>query len=141
MAASEQPQNSFAAANDALPRSTPQTAAIESQGCPPGSRFPLLPGVRSRMVPTPRLVQHVYESGPADGERLLLIHGNASSARFFEELMAAMPEYTIVAPDLRGYGATELARVDATRGLRDYADDIEALAQTLGWDRFHLLGW
>ena len=34
---------------------------------PPGSRYPLLPGVRSRMVQTPRLAQHVYESGPADG--------------------------------------------------------------------------
>lgn len=117
------------------------TATIESPGCPPGSRFPLLPGVRSRMVPTPRLVQHIYESGTAGGERMLLIHGNASSARFFEELMAAIPEYHIVAPDLRGYGATERARVDAARGLRDYADDIEALVQTLGWERFHLLGW
>lgn len=115
--------------------------AIESPDCPPGSQFPLLPGVRSRMVPTPRLLQHVYESGPADGERLLLIHGNASSARFFEDLMITLPAYHIVAPDQRGYGATELKRVDASRGMRDYADDIEALVQTLGWECFHMLGW
>lgn len=114
---------------------------IESPGCPPGSRYPLLPGVRSRMVQTPRLVQHIYESGPLDGELLLLIHGNASSARFFEDLMAALPEYHILAPDLRGYGATELKRVDASRGLRDYADDVHALVETLGLERFHLLGW
>lgn len=145
MTTPEQPQESSPAPNPATDDESRLAgsvmATIESPGCPPGSRFPLLPGVRSRMAPTPRLVQHIYESGPGDGERLVLIHGNASSARFFEELMAAMPEFTIVAPDLRGYGATELARVDATRGLRDYADDIDALVQTLGWDRFHLLGW
>ncbi|HLZ21328.1 MAG TPA: alpha/beta hydrolase [Ktedonobacterales bacterium] len=110
--------------------------------CPPGSRYSLLPGVRSRIVQTSRLAQHVYESGPADGEPLLLVHGNASSARFFEELMAALAgRYAIFAPDMRGYGASEAKVVDATRGLRDYADDIHALVEALGIARFHLLGW
>ncbi len=117
--------------------SAPADAGI----CPPGSRFPLLPGVRSRTVRTSRLLQHLYESGPEDGEPLVLIHGNASSARFFEDLMAAMPEWRIIAPDMRGYGASEVRRVDATRGVRDYADDIHALIETLGIPRFHLLGW
>jgi len=72
---------------------------------------------------------------------LLLVHGNASSARFFEELIARLPEYDIVAPDLRGYGASEAQPADAQRGLRDYSDDLEALVEALGWDRFHLLGW
>jgi pimeloyl-ACP methyl ester carboxylesterase len=103
-----------------------------------------LPGVRSRIVQTRRLAQHVYESGPAGGEAVVLVHGNASSARFFEELLAALgatgTSY-IVAADLRGYGATELQRVDAARGLRDYSDDVHALVETLGIDRFHLLGW
>jgi len=112
-----------------------------SPACPPGSRYPLLPGVRSRIVETPRLRQHVYESGPATGERLLLVHGNASSARFFEDLMAALPEYEIAAPDHRGYGASEAKPADATRGLRDYSDDLEALVRALGWERFHVLGW
>ena len=30
---------------------------------------------------------------------------------------------------------------DASRGLRDYSDDLEALVEALGWERFHLLGW
>ena len=33
----------------------------------------------------------------------------------------------VVAPDLRGYGGSETAPVDATRGLRDFADDVAAL--------------
>jgi pimeloyl-ACP methyl ester carboxylesterase len=116
-------------------------AASQAGACPPGSRFPLLPGVRSRIVATPRLAQHVYESGPPAGPIVVFVHGNASSARFFEETMAALPDWHIVAPDLRGYGATEARPADATRGLRDYADDIEALVATLGIARFHLLGW
>ncbi|HEX5441078.1 MAG TPA: hypothetical protein VFW76_09345, partial [Ktedonobacterales bacterium] len=79
--------------------------AVSPQGfcdTPPGSRYPLLPGIRSRMINTPRLRQHIYESGPATGETLMLVHGNMSSGRFFEELMAALPEYHIIAPDLRG---------------------------------------
>lgn len=114
---------------------------IEQSPTPPGSRFPLMPAVRSRVVHTTRLAQHVYESGPADGDPVLLAHGNASSARFFEELMAAMPGYHIVAPDQRGYGASEAKVTDATRGLRDYSNDLEALVVALGWERFHLLGW
>ncbi len=72
---------------------------------------------------------------------MLLVHGNASSARFFEEFIASLPDYAIVAPDLRGYGASETLPVDARRGLRDFSDDLEALVAALGWQRFHLLGW
>ncbi len=108
---------------------------------PPESRYPLQPGVHSRQVVTTRLRQHIYESGPIDGPRVLLIHGNASSARFYEELQAQLPAWHCVAPDLRGYGATEPLVVDATRGLRDFSDDLDALVNALGWERFHLLGW
>lgn len=108
---------------------------------PPRSAYPLASGVRSRTVATRRLRQHIYASKARDGERLLLVHGNASSARFFEELIASLPEYTIVAPDLRGYGASEAQPADARRGLRDYSDDLEALVEALEWEQFHLLGW
>lgn len=108
---------------------------------PPGSRYPLLPGIRSRMVRTPRLTQHIYESGPASGEPLVLIHGNMTSGRFFEEIMTALPEYRIIAPDLRGYGATDPLPTNAARGVRDYTDDLHALVKALRLQRFHLLGW
>ncbi|MFI5270083.1 MAG: alpha/beta fold hydrolase, partial [Chloroflexota bacterium] len=68
--------------------------AYSSASAPPGSRYPLLPGVHSRTVSTQRLQQHIYESAAPRGERLLLVHGNASSARFFEELIASLPDYT-----------------------------------------------
>lgn len=113
--------------------------------CPPRSRYPLLPGVRSRLIPTARLVQHVYESGPEDGPPLVLLHGNLASGRFFESLMvslmAALPEHRVLAPDLRGFGASEPLVVDATRGVRDYSDDLLALAEAMRLGPLHLVGW
>jgi pimeloyl-ACP methyl ester carboxylesterase len=133
-------------ADPARPLSAAHSLSSASiRACPPASVFPLLPGVRSRIVPTRRLTQHISESGSPDSTPVVLVHGNASSARFFETLMAAvsatLPDFYFVAPDLRGYGATEAKVVDATRGVRDYSGDIHALARALGLRRFHLLGW
>ncbi|MDG4823342.1 alpha/beta hydrolase [Asanoa sp. WMMD1127] len=72
--------------------------------------------------------QNVLVAGPADGPPVLMIHGNCSSADFWRPLLRHLPPHLrIVAPDLRGYGSTEAAPVDATRGLRDFADDVAAL--------------
>ena len=72
--------------------------------------------------------QNVLVGGPADGIPVLLIHGNCSSAAFWAPLLRHLPvTLRVVAPDLRGYGTTTPAPVDATRGLRDFADDVAAL--------------
>lgn len=74
------------------------------------------------------LTQSVYVAGPADGTPVLLIHGNCSSALFWAPLLRLLPPtLRVVAPDLRGYGKTAPGPVDATRGLRDFADDVIAL--------------
>lgn len=105
------------------------------------SSIPLLPGIESQMVDTPRLRQHVRTSGPADGVPVLFIHGNASSATYWEETMLALPPgFRAIAPDLRGYGDTEDKLVDATRGMGDWVDDLLALLDTLGVERFHAVG-
>lgn len=105
----------------------------------------LLPGVTSRVIETPRLRQHVLSSGSEAGVPVVFVHGNVSSARFFEETLAALPpQYWGIAPDLRGFGASETRPVDATRGLRDFSDDLHALFAGLGLgpDRKpHLAGW
>jgi pimeloyl-ACP methyl ester carboxylesterase len=71
---------------------------------------------------------NVLVAGPADGIPVLLVHGNCSSAPFWVPLLRELPgNLRIVAPDLRGYGSTDTSPVDATRGLRDFADDVAAL--------------
>ncbi len=62
---------------------------------------------------------------------VLFIHGNASSATYWEEIMLKLPAgYRGIAPDLRGYGDTEDKLIDATRGTGDFVDDLLGLAQT-----------
>ncbi len=74
------------------------------------------------------IAQNILVTGPADGTPVLLIHGNCSSAAFWEPLVRRLPPtLRLIAPDLRGYGASATAPVDATRGLRDFADDVAAL--------------
>src|SRR5438045_1301985 len=101
------------------------------------------PGVHSRTVRTSRLNMHFTESGPSDGIPVLMIHGNLSTGRFFEHLMPGAPDrYRIIAPDMRGFGDTERNSIDATRGLRDWADDAYSLVQALGITQpVHLVGW
>lgn len=106
------------------------------------SSVPTLPGITSKMVPTTRIETHVLLSGPEDGTPVVFVHGNFSAATYFEELMLAMPsQYRCIAPDLRGYGDTQDLVTDATRGLRDYSDDLKALSDVFGDKPAHLVGW
>jgi len=100
-------------------------------------------GVSGNTVQTSRLGMRYIESGPSDGVPIVLIHGNLSTGRFFEHLMPGAPAtYRLIAPDMRGFGDTERVPIDATRGLRDWADDAYSLVEKLGITRpVHLVGW
>ena len=99
--------------------------------------------VTSKIVQTSRLAVHTLIAGPATAPPVVLIHGNVSSAVFWEPLMEALAvDHHVIAPDLRGYGATEALAIDATRGLRDPSDDLHALLHALEiHGPVHLLGW
>lgn len=102
----------------------------------------LMQGVSSQTVETDRLATHFLESNPGGAETVLLIHGNVSSSTFFEETLAALPErYRGIAPDLRGFGGSASKPLDATRGLKDFSDDVRAFVDALGPGKVHLLGW
>jgi len=61
---------------------------------------------------------------------------------FWQPVMLALPEaYRPLAIDLRGFGDTDPEPVDATRGLRDYADDLAAVIDALDLESVHLIGW
>jgi pimeloyl-ACP methyl ester carboxylesterase len=102
----------------------------------------LLKGVSSQTVATPRLETHLLTSGPKDGIPVLFVHGNASSGRFFEDTLSALPDrYSGFAPDLRGFGGSETKPLDATRGVADFSDDLGALVDALRLGPVHLVGW
>lgn len=103
----------------------------------------LLPGISQQKVTTNRLEMAYLQAGTGSTP-VVLVHGNASSSLFFQDFMLALTEsgrYTVYAPDMRGFGDTETLPVDATRGVRDFSDDLNALASELGLNSFHLFGW
>jgi len=103
---------------------------------------PVLDGITARTVATKRLSTRGLFSGPEDGIPVLFIHGNFSSATWWEETMLRLPpQYRGIAPDQRGFhDADPGTKVDATRGMLDFVDDAIALMDHLGHDRFHLAG-
>src|SRR5499427_562129 len=102
----------------------------------------LLPGVTAERVPTGRLTVAVLSVTGRAGPAVLFVHGNVSSSLFWQPTMLALPgEYRPLAIDLRGFGDTDPQPVDATRGMRDYADDLAAVIDALGLPSVHLVGW
>jgi pimeloyl-ACP methyl ester carboxylesterase len=106
----------------------------------------LLPGLSSAYFHTKRIRTHAILGAALDGEPVFFLHGNASAARFWEETLVALPKgLRGIAPDLRGYGDTDPEPIDATRGLRDFADDLHALVEHQdiagAAGQVHLVGW
>lgn len=102
---------------------------------------PTLPGITSKMIDTSRLKIHVLFSGSDSGKAVLFLHGNASSATYWEEIMLMLPAgMRGIAPDLRGYGDTDDKIIDATRGVGDWVDDLVELLDTLKIERTHVIG-
>jgi pimeloyl-ACP methyl ester carboxylesterase len=107
----------------------------------------LFDGVVARIIETPALSVNVLERAADDPatppERtVVLIHGNVSSALFWQELMQDLPsDLRVIAIDLRGFGGTEHTPIDATRGVRDFSDDVRATLEVMGIPTAHLVGW
>ena len=80
--------------------------------------------------------------GRAEGVPVVFVHGNVSSSLFWLSTMLALPpDIRPLAVDLRGFGDTDPAPVDATRGVRDYSDDLLALIDTERLTGAHIVGW
>jgi pimeloyl-ACP methyl ester carboxylesterase len=103
--------------------------------------------LESRTISTSRLDTHLRLAGSPDKPAILLLHGNVSSGVFFDRVQAELAErYFVITPDLRGYGRSQAKPVDATRGVRDYSDDLAALLASpelgLAADaKLHVVGW
>lgn len=101
-----------------------------------------VPGIVDQAVTTTRLTTRVLFSGDESGVPVLFLHGNISSATWWETTMVALPDgFFGIAPDQRGYGAADPdAKIDATRGMGDLSDDAVALLDHLGIGRAVVVG-
>ncbi|MCB9437098.1 MAG: alpha/beta fold hydrolase [Anaerolineales bacterium] len=108
------------------------------------SPIPVSDGLTSRYIEVIGANLHILERGHADApQKIVMIHGNIAAATWWEELMLALDpaQYHSVAIDLRGYGDSEATLpLDATRGMTGFADDINAVVESLGWGKHHYIG-
>ena len=104
------------------------------------SRVELPPG---RPVELPgRGTTYVWEKpGPPGAPTVLLVHGLVASGalNWFPALRELGDEFRVLAVDLRGHGRG--MRVGTDFRLADCADDVAALADVLGLERFIVAGY
>ncbi|MFM0516323.1 MULTISPECIES: alpha/beta fold hydrolase [Caballeronia] len=78
------------------------------------------------------------EAGPADGPKLLLLHGFPSSSHMFRDLIPLLAErFHIVAPDLPGFGLSDMPSRDAfSYTFENIANVIDRFTEVIGFDRY-----
>jgi pimeloyl-ACP methyl ester carboxylesterase len=95
--------------------------------------------MEQRVVRTDRLEFHIRTHGDPDGLPMLLVHGSFGSGRWWESLMAVLPEaICAVAPDLRGCGGS--SKPESGYTVPELAQDLVGLVEALGWHDFDLVG-
>lgn len=104
-------------------------------------------GLTPRLIETSRLAVSVLErdaddpATPAD-RTIVFLHGSVASSLFWGEILQDLPsDVRALAVDLRGFGGTEHTPIDATRGVRDFSDDLAATLEVLEIPTAHLVGW
>jgi pimeloyl-ACP methyl ester carboxylesterase len=78
------------------------------------------------------------ESGAADAPVLLLLHGFPSASHMFRDLIPLLADrYRIIAPDLPGFGQSDMPpRSNFTYTFDRVADVIDRFTETIGLKRF-----
>jgi 3-oxoadipate enol-lactonase len=73
------------------------------------------------------------------GETVVLLHGFCGSSAYWEKVQPLLAEkYQVIAPDLRGHGATAAPMGAYT--IDQMADDVAGLMEALGIAKYTLLG-
>jgi 3-oxoadipate enol-lactonase len=102
-------------------------------GAPEAARAPLPPGAARRVRVVLAALAHVVEgSGPA----VVLLHAGVGDRRLWDAQAPALAgRYTVVRPDLRGFGDSPLPG-----GPFSHVEDVRALLDELGIERAALVG-
>jgi pimeloyl-ACP methyl ester carboxylesterase len=80
------------------------------------------------------------EAGPVDAPTLLLLHGFPSAGHMFRELILALSDrFHVVAPDLPGFGQSDMpSRDEFSYTFAKLAEVIERFTEVIGIGRFAL---
>ncbi|HWI48736.1 MAG TPA: alpha/beta hydrolase [Rummeliibacillus sp.] len=81
-----------------------------------------------------------YRERAGGEEILILVHGNMTSSKHWDVLIDALDErFTILAPDLRGFGQSSYNK--RVSHIRDFSEDLKLWIDSLGLKDFTLMGW
>ena len=93
--------------------------------------------VQSRVARVNSIRMHYLRAG--DGSPVVLLHGWPQTSYMWRKLIPALAaRYTVIAPDLRGYGLTD--KPPSGYDKRTMAADVRALAHELGFARVAIVG-
>ncbi len=78
------------------------------------------------------------EAGPTNAPNILLLHGFPTSSHMFRNLIPILSErYHVVAPDLPGFGFTEVAEQGSCRyNFEQLAKTIESFTEAIGLNQY-----
>ena len=102
----------------------------------------LFPGFRAERIRTRETEIHAVVGG--DGPPVLLLHGYPQTHACWHRVASALAErFTVVCPDLRGYGDSGRPSSDAAHrpySKRVMAEDQREAMARLGFERFAVVG-
>lgn len=104
-------------------------------------RLPLPPLPAEEMeIELPHLRFAARRQGDPGGRKLLAVHGWLDNAASFEPIAPWFADYDLVAIDLPGHGRSGHRPPGTWYHTIDYLNELLAIVEQLGWQRFSLLG-
>jgi pimeloyl-ACP methyl ester carboxylesterase len=95
---------------------------------------------RDRTVQAGSLALHLLEWGSPDHPALCFLHGGSAHAHWFDGVAPAFADrYHVISLDQRGHGESPWPR-PAAYSTQDFAGDLVALMDALGWARAVIVG-
>jgi len=99
-------------------------------------------GLTSEFVPANGIKLHTVLAGPQDGEPVFLLHGFPDAWFGWETQIDALADagFRVIVPDQRGYNLSDKPSGVSNYRMETLAADILGLADTLGYQHFHVAG-
>ncbi len=109
---------------------------------PPTAGDPPAAGTRAWVARSGPVELHVTEAGPRDGPPVLLLHGFPDSALVWRHQVAALAAagHRVLAPDLRGFGASSRPVGVQAYAMPHLVGDVLAVLDAAGLARASLVG-
>ena len=95
--------------------------------------------VKHRFASVNGIRMHYVTAG--EGPVLLLLHGTPKTNAYWYQILPIITKnFTVVAPDLRGFGYTDKPGASAGYDNETMVKDLDELMDSLGYDRFYIHG-